>query len=124
MTDSEICSAGILVDSGNGFEFEVLKNDEVLPAFAIRFGGVVYAYINRCSHMELKLNFLHKNFFDLEKKHLICSTHGALYAPQTGDCRGGPCNGLGLLPLEVRETAGNVHLVEQGAVVVRSGCVQ
>lgn len=121
MNEREICTTAALVEGGEGFEFEVLKNDEVLPAFAIRFGGVVYAYINRCSHMELKLNFLHRNFFDLANKHLICSTHGALYAPETGDCMGGPCNGLGLLPLEVSEAAGKVELVERGAVVIRPG---
>jgi len=116
----EICPTGALVDGGDGVEFEVLKNDEVLPAFAIRYRGVVYAYINRCSHMDLRLNFLHSYFYDLEKNYLICSTHGALYDPETGQCRSGPCNGLGLLPLNVRETAGKVNLAEQGAVVLRN----
>ena len=116
----EICPTGALVDGGEGFEFEVLKNDEVLPAFAIRYRGVAYAYVNRCSHMDLRLNFLHSDFYDLEKNHLICSTHGALYDPETGQCRSGPCNGLGLQPLIVRETAGKVNLAEQGAIVLRN----
>jgi len=118
MKGREICPANALIDGGEGVEFEVLRNDEVLPAFAIRFSGVVYAYINRCSHMDLKLNFLHRNFLDLEKKHLICSTHGALYDPASGACRSGPCDGAGLMPLAVRETGGKVELEEQGALTI------
>lgn len=119
MSNDEICAADLLVDGGDGIEFEVLKNDEVLPAFAVRFRGTAFAFINRCSHMDLKLNFLHKDFYDLEKTHLICSTHGALYDPETGHCRGGPCNGIGLMPLRVREAAGSVKLAQDGVVVVR-----
>ena len=119
MKAREICPAVALTDGGEGVEFEVLWNDEVLPAFAIRFRGVVYAYINRCSHMDLKLNFLHRNFLDLEQKHLICSTHGALYNPATGACKSGPCGDTGLLPLAVFESEGKVELEEQGVVVIR-----
>ena len=110
MKRSVICPSDLLVDGGGGVEFEILKDDEVLPAFAIRFRGVAYAYINRCSHMELKLNFLHRNFFDLSKSSLICSTHGALYDPVTGDCRGGPCHSVGLQPLPIEEIEGKIRL--------------
>jgi nitrite reductase/ring-hydroxylating ferredoxin subunit len=41
---------------------------------------------------------------------LICSTHGALYDPATGDCRGGPCRGAGLEPVAVEEIDGQVVL--------------
>ena len=114
MTDGPICGSADLIDGGDGVEFEMVRGDEVLPAFAVRFRGVAYAYVNRCSHMDLKLNFLHADFFDVDNKLLICSTHGALYEPESGRCRGGPCNGLGLLPVAVAEHGGALWLTEPG----------
>lgn len=116
--DSCICLSEDLENGGSGIEFNVLKNDEVLPAFVIRFHDVVYAYINRCSHMELKLNFINDDFFDLNKESLICATHGALYKPETGSCLGGPCNGLGLVPISVRELEGRVTLSDNNEITL------
>jgi nitrite reductase/ring-hydroxylating ferredoxin subunit len=33
----------------------------------------------------------------------MCSTHGAIYTPETGYCTGGPCKGGKLRPIAVRE---------------------
>jgi nitrite reductase/ring-hydroxylating ferredoxin subunit len=41
---------------------------------------------------------------------LICSTHGALYDPATGACRGGPCRGGALERVAVEEIDGQVVL--------------
>jgi nitrite reductase/ring-hydroxylating ferredoxin subunit len=43
---------------------------------------------------------------------LICSTHGALYAPDTGLCVGGPCRGKRLEALGLEESEGQVWLSE------------
>ena len=106
VSDCSICRSEELVDGGDGIEFEIVKDDEVLSAFAVRYKNEVFAYINRCSHMDLKLNFLHRNFFDVSQTNLICSTHGALYDPETGDCTGGPCNGVGLQRVPIQESNG------------------
>ena len=121
VSDGEICLSGALIDGGEGVEFDVIRDDEILPAFVIRYRRDVYAYINRCSHMELKLNFLHQDFFDAEKSHLICSTHGALYDPRSGRCQGGACNGVGLQPLAVHEMEGKVRLTQNSNVMVYRG---
>ena len=115
---SRICASSTLASGGQGVEFAVLMDDEVAPAFAVRFGGAVYAYVNRCSHMDLKLNFLGPNFFDLEQTHLMCATHGALYAPDSGQCRGGPCGGVGLIPIPVHELDGNVLLSDNKRITL------
>ena len=52
-------------------------------------------------------------FFDAEGLVLICSTHGALYAPDSGECLGGPCLGCGgLEPVAIEERDGAVYLKE------------
>jgi nitrite reductase/ring-hydroxylating ferredoxin subunit len=33
----------------------------------------------------------------------MCSTHGAIYTPETGRCAGGPCRGGRLHPITVFE---------------------
>jgi len=47
-------------------------------------------------------------FFDSTGQYLMCSTHGAMYRPQTGECRGGPCRG-GLVRITMSELNGVVH---------------
>ena len=81
-------------------------------AFAIRFGGRVYAYINRCAHIPTQLDWMEGEFFEASKLYLICSTHGAVYEPESGRCAGGPCRGRGLQPLAVSERDGHIYLHE------------
>lgn len=116
MGDDEICSSGELTNGCDGVEFNVIRKGEVLPAFVVRYRNVVYAYVNRCSHMDFKLNFINTDFFDLERDNLICATHGALYNPQSGACMGGPCTGVGLLPIPVSEAGGKVTLIQNSGI--------
>jgi nitrite reductase/ring-hydroxylating ferredoxin subunit len=105
-----ICASSDLVDGGDGVRFDVECEGEDVPAFAIRYGGRVYAYVNRCAHIAMELDWTPGKFFDVDGEHLICSTHGALYAPESGACRGGPCRGAALNPLDVFEADGKIYL--------------
>ena len=105
-----ICDSGDLAEGGDGVRFEIERNGAKLAAFAIRHRGRVYAYLNRCAHIEMELDWKPGKFFDAEGEYLICSTHGALYAPESGACRGGPCRGAGLSSLNVIEADGSVYL--------------
>jgi len=105
-----LCAGGDLVDGGDGIRFELERAGETVPAFAIRHGGRVHAYLNRCAHIAMELDWNPGKFFDAEGEYLICSTHGALYAPDSGACRGGPCRGAGLTRLHVFEADGKVYL--------------
>jgi nitrite reductase/ring-hydroxylating ferredoxin subunit len=111
-----IAAGGELVDGGQGVRFTVESGARTLPAFAIRYRGRVHAYLNVCAHQELELDWLPRAFFDAEGARLVCATHGARYAPDTGQCVGGPCSGLALVRLVVREREdGAVVIVESGA---------
>ncbi len=105
-----ICTSSELADGGDGMRFEIEYRGETAAAFAIRHGGRVYAYLNRCGHIAMELDWKPGKFFDAEAEYLLCSTHGALYAPESGACRGGPCRGAGLTRLDVFEADGRVFI--------------
>lgn len=108
-----ICAADQVVDGGLGFRFTVSAHGRELPAFVIRFAGVARGYLNECGHVPAQLDWQPGEFFDGSKLYLICSIHGALYAPESGRCLGGRCQGKGLKPLAIREIEGNIYLDRQ-----------
>jgi nitrite reductase/ring-hydroxylating ferredoxin subunit len=104
-----ICASGALVDAGKGVRFEVEYFGERAPAFAIRYQGRAHAYLNRCAHVAMELDWQEGVFFDSDGRDLICSTHGATYEAKTGRCVGGPCGGSPLVKMRVEERDGNVY---------------
>lgn len=118
MSERLICASEALIDGGKGVRFEIADSLKVsaggTAAFAVRFQGKVHAYLNRCGHIPVELDWQAGEFFDYSGLYLICGTHGALYAPETGRCMGGRCNGKGLQALEVTEHDGQVFLIEEG----------
>jgi nitrite reductase/ring-hydroxylating ferredoxin subunit len=103
-----LCASADLVNSGAAVPFEVVYGGQTCRAFAVRYQGEVHAYLNRCAHVAMELDFQPIQFFDSSGDWLICATHGALYQPQTGQCRGGPCRG-GLVKIALSERDGVVH---------------
>jgi nitrite reductase/ring-hydroxylating ferredoxin subunit len=104
-----ICAADALLDSGRAVRFEVDCFGEKAPAFVVRFDGRVYGYLNRCGHMPMELDWREGEVFDSEGLALICSTHGATYAADSGKCLGGPCGSKPLVALRVEERDGKVY---------------
>lgn len=103
-----LCQSTDLPDSGSAVPFEVRYLSQSCAAFAVRYAGQVYAYLNRCSHVPMEMDYQANQFFDSTGHWLMCATHGAMYSPQTGQCRMGPCRG-GLIRIEVTESDGLVH---------------
>lgn len=104
-----LCPSAALVERGRAHGFDVLHRGQPVRAFALRFDGVVRAYLNRCVHVAAELDWISGEFFDRERRHLICAVHGALYAPADGRCVAGPGCGGRLTPLAVAESGGWVH---------------
>jgi nitrite reductase/ring-hydroxylating ferredoxin subunit len=105
-----VCASAALVDGGHGIRFTVIRADRATPAFAVRFQGVVYAYINRCAHQSVELDWNEGDFFSADHAYLVCATHGARYHPATGACVDGRCNGKGLHALVVEDTGDTIVL--------------
>lgn len=105
-----ICRAEDLAEGGDGVRFEVEHQGSMAPAFVIRWRGRARAFLNRCGHVPVELDCQPGQFFDFSGHYLICATHGALYDPASGACRGGRCNGTGLKPVSVVEQDGAIYL--------------
>ena len=121
MTDKKKLKVGSVLhleNGGAGLVFKIKSmnaSQEILeiPAFAVRYQDHVRVFKNICGHIAIKLDFQPGQFFDEEGEYLICSTHGAQYAPETGKCLGGPCYGVGLELIESEEINGELFIVDQ-----------
>lgn len=103
-----LCNSTDLADGGDAVPFDVVYAGQTCRAFAIRFEGRPHAYLNRCMHVAMELDYMPNRFFDDSGQWLLCATHGAAYKPDTGDCAGGPCRG-GLIRINLSEAGGVVH---------------
>lgn len=103
-----ICAAAALANSSTAVRFTVEYFGEQVPAFVLRYQDRVHAYLNRCGHMPMEMDWREGEFFDFEGRDLICSTHGAMYEAATGKCIGGPCSGTPLVRLRVEERDGKI----------------
>jgi nitrite reductase/ring-hydroxylating ferredoxin subunit len=103
-----LCNSRDLVDGGEAVPFDVVHGGHTARAFAVRSKGVAHAYLNRCSHVAMEMDWQPNRFFDDTGQWLLCSTHGAVYRPDTGACAGGPCRG-GLVKINLSERDGVVH---------------
>jgi nitrite reductase/ring-hydroxylating ferredoxin subunit len=107
--DIYICEAGALEEGGKGVRFPVTAGGEDTTGFVVRYGGSVYGYLNRCAHVPIELDWAEGEFFESSGLYLMCSTHGAIYDPETGRCAGGPCRGGRLRPLALIERDGKLY---------------
>ena len=103
-----LCASGELQERQGSVLFEVLEYGRTAPAFAVRADQQAVAYLNRCAHVPTELDWQPGEFWDHEQKFIICSVHGALYEPAHGQCLMGPCTGKRLVPVPLKEEAGQV----------------
>jgi nitrite reductase/ring-hydroxylating ferredoxin subunit len=98
-----ICAADAVESGGRGVRFPVTAGGEDATGFVVRHEGKAYAYLNRCAHVPIELDWSQGEFFESSKLYIMCSTHGAVYMPESGYCAGGPCRGGRLRPITVVE---------------------
>lgn len=77
--------------------------------FAINYRGRFHAYVNRCRHVPIAMDWVDNQFFAEHGRYLMCQTHNAYYEPDTGECIAGPQSACGKfllrVPLEIRDGA-------------------
>ena len=119
MPSKLIGSTQSLEEGGKGLRFDVRNaSGEVMPAFVIHYDYQYFAYLNKCGHIAVQLDYMPGEFFSDDGQSLICATHGAEYAPDTGACQGGPCYGVGLEPLQISQAEGQLFLENDALDIV------
>jgi nitrite reductase/ring-hydroxylating ferredoxin subunit len=82
--------------------------------FVVNYHGVLYAYVNRCRHIPMPLDWVDNEFFAERGRYLMCQTHNAYYEPQTGECIAGPRSACGKslyrVPLTLKD--GGIYVSE------------
>lgn len=101
-----ICNAAEVEEGGKGVRFPVQVWGDQTTGFVVRYDGQAHAYLNRCAHVPIELDWEKGVFFESGGLYLMCSTHGAIYVPETGFCAGGPCKGGRLRKITVLERDG------------------
>jgi len=84
-------------------KFYLRCQGKIVEGLLLNYEGNHFAYVNRCCHIPISLDWVDNHFFTEDKRYLICANHGAAYEPTTGECVWGPCFGAALqsVPLEV-----------------------
>ncbi|MFQ5842834.1 MAG: Rieske (2Fe-2S) protein, partial [Thermodesulfobacteriota bacterium] len=97
-----VAQAGELIH-GMTKKFRLRCQGSTIEAILVNYEGNIVAYVNRCCHIPMSMDWVDNHFFTEDKRYLICANHGATYEPATGECVWGPCFGAFLqgVPLEV-----------------------
>ena len=84
------------------FMLEIDGREE--ECFVVNVAGTLHAYVNRCLHVPMTLDWVENQFFTEDRRYIQCATHGACFEPDTGECVSGPPCGKFLIrvPLTVR----------------------
>jgi nitrite reductase/ring-hydroxylating ferredoxin subunit len=104
-----LCASAELQERGKAVSFDVIQWREPVRAFALRYEGQAVAYLNRCAHVPAEMDWQEGEFLDHDKRFIMCSIHGAVYEPLTGQCVMGPCNRGRLTKIDVTERDGEVY---------------
>jgi nitrite reductase/ring-hydroxylating ferredoxin subunit len=107
--DVLVCASELVAEGGKGVRFPVIAFGDAATGFVVRYDGKPYAYLNRCAHVPIELDWFEGEFFESGGLYLMCSTHGAIYVPDSGYCAGGPCKGGKLRPIAVHEADNKIY---------------
>ena len=64
-----------------------------ISLFAVKKKGQLHLYKNSCPHLGVELEWLKDQFLNIDESLIQCSTHGALFVIESGECVAGPCQG-------------------------------
>jgi nitrite reductase/ring-hydroxylating ferredoxin subunit len=83
--------------------------EDYLPAFVLRKNQLVVAYLNRCAHLPMEMDWNPAQFLDEDLNYIVCATHYAVYEIKTGLSVRGPCpKGASLIPLAIQITENEI----------------
>ena len=93
---------------GSSKKFALTYDGRQIEGFVVNYRGAYYAYLNRCCHIPMTMDWFENQFLSEDGRFIICATHGATYDPVTGECVAGPCPGAYLERLSLRIAEGTI----------------
>ena len=94
-------------------EARAFDTDDGRTIFITQRDGAYYAYNNLCPHLQTELEFLENQFLDRDGEYIECSTHGALFDVESGECISGPCQGDFLEKVKIDvHSDGGIYIVK------------
>lgn len=98
MTDYRLCAVSE-INEEESREFIIPGAETDKNVLVVKKDGLISVYVNSCPHLGIPMNMEPDRFLDVEKNFIICSTHGALFKIEDGECVSGPCLGQNLTPV-------------------------
>ncbi len=80
--------------------------------FAVKKNATIYVYKNSCPHLGIQLEWQADEFLDSDATTIQCSSHGALFRIEDGECLLGPCLGQSLTAIDFTINNGHVHVAD------------
>lgn len=93
---------------GQSKKFALSRGGREFEAMLVNYQGNLYAYMNRCPHVGINLDWVDNQFFTVDCRYLMCANHGAVFEPPTGECVWGPCAGASLESVDLAVDKGKV----------------
>jgi len=94
---------------GTSKKFTLRRGAREFEALVVNYEGNFFAYVNRCPHTGITLDWVNNQFFSVDSRYIMCATHGAVFEPPTGECVWGPCFGLSLQSVPIEIENGQVY---------------
>jgi len=110
LSDNKLCNLSDIED-GSSAAFTVHIDGKTNMVLAVRNGERAVVYLNSCPHTGAPLDLNEGKFLTRERKHIICSTHGALFRIEDGYCISGPCQSSSLEAVPVTIKNGDVLIL-------------
>ncbi|SCA56187.1 putative Rieske 2Fe-2S family protein [Candidatus Terasakiella magnetica] len=103
MSNHHLCNVSD-IEEEDSKEFFIPKDEKEVSILAVKKDGMISVFLNNCPHLGVPMNLEPNRFLDVEKNFIMCSTHGALFKIDDGECVHGPCMGQNLtqIPHEIR----------------------
>lgn len=91
------------VAPGRTKKFMLSVEGRETECFLVNHAGRFFAYVNRCAHVPMTMDWIDNQFLTEDGRYILCATHGAAFEPDTGECIFGPPCGKFLVrvPLDI-----------------------
>ncbi|MBI3756879.1 MAG: Rieske 2Fe-2S domain-containing protein [Deltaproteobacteria bacterium] len=78
------------IPPGQTKKFFLQVDGREVECFVVNYGGELFAYVNRCRHVPMTMDWIENQFLTEDGRYILCATHGAAFEPDTGECVFGP----------------------------------